>query len=220
MSATTAAQPRSRRRLSAGARRGILIGAIVVVLIALGLGTRVVPDGSSAAQTTESFSAKAWGVKNFPKIQSAIEKKAVEAPTLAQAITTDEAAAAQKYGVKGGTGTEYTVKLTGVAGAPQAGIYPITVQGVPGDLVIRVQTGPAINGTDLRDATGTVKFGQFTNQIDYQNAASALNNELKSKVLSKVDVSALQGKTVTVAGAFQLINPKGWLITPVELEAQ
>jgi predicted lipoprotein len=222
MTATTATPApgdrKGTRRLSTGAKRGILVGIIVVVLIALGLGTKVVPDGSSAAQSTESFSAKTWGAKNFPKIQSAIEKKAVDAPTLAQAISTDQAAATKKYGVYGGTGPEFSVKLTGVAGKPEAGIYPITVQGVPGDLVIRVQTGPAINGTDLRDATGTVKFGQFTNQIDYQNAATALNNQMKKKVLGKVDVSALEGKTVTVTGAFQLINPKGWLITPVQLE--
>jgi predicted lipoprotein len=219
MTSAAASQPRTRR-LSTGAKRGIAIGAVVVVLILLGLGTKIVPDGSAAAQSTEAFSAKTWGKTNFPKISSKIEKKAVDAPTLAQAVLADPAAAAKKYGVPGTTGTEYSVKLTGVAGAPEAGIYPITVQGVPSDIVVRVQTGPAINGTDIRDATGTVKFGQFTNQIDYQNAASALNEQLKQKVLSKVDVAHLQGKTVQVTGAFQLINPKGWLITPVQLEVQ
>jgi len=220
MTAATTSEPRPARRLSRSAKRGVTIGVVVVVLVLLGIGTKVVPNGSAAAQSTEAFSAKAWGQKNFLTIQSEIEKKAVGAPALAQAIAANQSAAATKYGVAGTTGTEYSVKLTGVAGAPESGIYPITVTGVPSDVVVRVQTGPAINGTDIRDATGKVAFGQFTNQIDYQNAASALNNELKKRVLAKVDVASLQGKTVTVVGAFQLINPQGWLITPVQLEVQ
>ena len=90
----------------------------------------------------------------------------------------------------------------------------------PTDVKIRVQTGPAINGTELRDATGTVQFGQFTNQIEYQNAGSALNNEMKQSVLAAIDTNALAGKTVNVVGAFRLINPKSWLVTPVRLEVQ
>ena len=85
---------------------------------------------------------------------------------------------------------------------------------------VRIQTGPAINGTELRDATGTVSFGQFTNQIEYQNAGSALNNEMKKAILAPIDTDALAGKTVSVVGAFRLINPKSWLVTPVRLEVQ
>ncbi|MGT2466735.1 DUF2291 family protein [Mesorhizobium atlanticum] len=29
------------------------------------------------------------------------------------------------------------------------------------------RSGPAINGTDLRDATGDIVFGKFKNQIEY-----------------------------------------------------
>lgn len=87
-------------------------------------------------------------------------------------------------------------------------------------MLIRVQTGPAINGTDLRDATGAIAFGQFVNQIDYQNAGSALNKEMKKQVLSKIDASKLAGKTISVVGAFKLINPNNWLVTPVKLDAQ
>jgi predicted lipoprotein len=87
-------------------------------------------------------------------------------------------------------------------------------------LVIRVQTGPAIYGTDLRDATGTISFGQFVNQIDYQNAGSALNREMKKQILSKIDTATLAGKTVSIVGAFKLTNPNNWLVTPVKLDVQ
>ncbi len=83
-----------------------------------------------------------------------------------------------------------------------------------------MQTGPAIMGTDLRDGTGTIQFGQFTNQIDYQNAGSALNKEMKKQVLSKLDTADLTGKTVSVVGVFQLTDPAKWLVTPVSLEVK
>ncbi len=77
--------------------------------------------------------------------------------------------------------------------------------------MIRVQTGPAVNGTELRDATGEIQFGQFKNQIEYQNAGAALNNEMKKQVLQCVDVENLNGKTVSVVGVFKVVNPKtGW----------
>ena len=85
---------------------------------------------------------------------------------------------------------------------------------------MRVQTGPAINGTDLRDATGTIEFGQFTNQIEYQNAGAALNDAMKEQVLADVETAELTGRTISVTGVFKLINPKSWLVTPVALEVR
>ena len=89
---------------------------------------------------------------------------------------------------------------------------------MPDGAGIRVQTGPAINGTEVRDATGTVEFGQFTNQIEYQDAGAALNNEVKAQVIGSLDREKLPGKTVEVVGVFQLINPANWMVTPVRFK--
>lgn len=198
-------------------KRGILAAGVVALLVAMGLNIKVVDSGSGLAKGAEAFNPARWGAENFPKVQATIEKKAVPAATLASALKKDPQAAAKKYGVSAGTGPEFAVRFTGTAGKAQSGIYPVTVPGVPKTLLIRVQTGPAINGTDLRDAPGDITFGEFTNQIDYQNAASALNDQLKKQVLSGVDTAALAGKKVSVVGAFQLINPDAWLVTPVKL---
>jgi predicted lipoprotein len=153
-------------------------------------------------------------------VQKAVEGKAVDATTLAAAIAADASAAGKKYGVQGNTAPEVSVKFTGVLGEGASGVYPVTVDGLPATTLVRVQTGPAVNGTDLRDATGKITFGQFTNQIEYQDAGSALNNELKAEVLAKYEGQDLKGKTVSVVGVFQLINPNGWLVTPVKLDVQ
>jgi predicted lipoprotein len=214
MSDSVAARTRpgkSHRRLA------LVVVAAVVLVAAMALDTKVVKIGSADDVHTEVFSPEKFGAAQFPKIQAEIEKRAVDAKTLAEAIAKDKAAAKQ-YGVDVNGFAVFSVKFTGVVGEGKSGIYFVTVEGVPDTLRIRVQTGPAINGTELRDATGTIGFGQFTNQIEYQNAGSALNNEMKKEVLTKVDNSALTGKTITVVGAFKLVNPNAWLVTPVRLD--
>src|SRR5699024_3983949 len=108
----------------------------------------------------------------------------------------------------------------GTVGEGEGGIYEVTVPDMPEEITERIQTGPAINGTELRDATGAYDFGQFTNQIEYQDAGTALNEEMKKQVIDPIDVENLSGETVTVTGAFTAINPEGWLVTPVSLEVQ
>ena len=157
---------------------------------------------------------------SFPKIKASITERAVDAKTLAAAIAADKAAAAKQYGVAAGVGAVVPVAFTGVVGEGKSGIYNVTVDGVPEEMRVRVQTGPAINGTDLRDATGEILFGAFKNQIEYQNAGSGINNAMKKEVLAGVDTKSLTGKTISVVGAFTLVNPKNWLVTPVELEVQ
>ncbi|HWU46927.1 MAG TPA: DUF2291 domain-containing protein [Humibacter sp.] len=220
MSGATSARPRAALK-SPTARRVIIAAAVVVVLVLLALGTKVVSNNSSIAKGDAGFSPQTYGKTEFPKVQKQIEERAVPAETLAAAIAQDQTAAGKKYGVPGTTGPVMSVSLTGVvSGKAEDGVYPVTVPGVPSKLVIRVQTGPAINGTDLRDATGKITFGQFTNQIDYQNAGSALNQQMKKDVLSGVDTAHLQGKTIDLVGAFTLINPEGWLITPAKLDVK
>ena len=54
----------------------------------------------------------------------------------------------------------------------------------PGETKIRVQTGPAINGTDLRDATGEIRLGDFKNQVECQHAGAAINDAMKAAASS------------------------------------
>ncbi|MCI2958429.1 DUF2291 domain-containing protein [Agromyces atrinae] len=215
----TAAKKR-RKPLSKNARRGILAGVVVVAVLGIALGTKVVSTDDPLAQGSVQFDPATFGAENFPTVQEGVEERAVDAVTLAEAIAADPEAAAAEYAVQSSGGPVFSVEFEGVVGEGQSGIYEVAVEGVPADLLIRVQTGPAINGTELRDATGDIAFGQFTNQIEYQNAAAALNDELKIEVLADVDTTALTGKTVSITGAFTLVNPSGWLVTPVKVDVE
>lgn len=211
--------PSPSRPAKPGVRLAMAWAIGLVLVAAMALDTKVVRMGSSTDVQPGVFSPAAFGKSEFPKVQAAVESRAVDAATLASAIASDKAAAGKQYGVKASLGPEIPVKFTGVAGKEDAGVYDVAVDGISG-VAVRVQTGPAIMGTDLRDSTGTIEFGQFTNQIEYQNAGSALNKEMKKQVLSKVMTGPLTGKTVSVVGVFQLTDPNTWLVTPVKLEVK
>lgn len=212
MSALSAPRPALRRFLLPATALSLLLGAV--------LDTKVVRIGSQQDARAVAFSPEAWGRQTFPGLRSAIEGAAVDAPVLAAAIAEDKAAAGEKHGKPGSVGPIFPVRLRGTAGELRNGLLSVAVPGLPEGLVVRVQTGPAINGTDVRDATGSIAFGQFTNQIEYQDAGSALNNEVKAQVLGGLDREHLTGKAVEVVGVFQLINPAGWLVTPVRMSVQ
>lgn len=202
-------------------RRRLLVGAAALLaLAAIAFDTKVVRIGSDQDISVAAFSPEAFGTERFPAVRDSIVSRAVDAATLSQAVVADKAAAAKQYGVAAGVGSVIPVKFTGVVGEGKSGIYAVAVDGLAGETKIRMQTGPAINGTDLRDATGEIRFGDFKNQIEYQNAGAGLNNAMKAAVLAGVDTASLTGKTVTVTGAFTLVNPKNWLVTPVEIAVQ
>ncbi len=200
-------------------RRGLLISAVLAVIVIAGIAadTTVVRIGSKEDVRQQVFEPDAFGAKEFPIVQQFVESKAVDAQTLGPAVLADKTAAAKKYGTPATVGAVVPVKVSGIAGEGKMGVYMLKVDGLPPEITVRVQTGPAINGTDLRDATGQVTFSQFKNQIEYQNAGSGINRAMKKAVLSGIDNTNLTGKTLEVTGAFTLINPKNWLITPVKV---
>ncbi|WP_335949347.1 DUF2291 family protein [Salipiger bermudensis] len=200
-------------------RRGLILGAVALcVVAAMALDTTVVTIGSDEDTRVAGFSPDAYGAEQFPRIREDITTRAVDAATLAAALSEDKAAAAAQYGT-GGAMPVLPVRLSGTVGEGKGGIYDVAVEGVE-DVRIRVQTGPAINGTDLRDAPGDIAFGEFKNQIEYQDAGAGINRAMKAEVLEGLDTSDLTGKQMTVTGAFKLINPKMWLVTPVEVSVQ
>ncbi|MDN6303210.1 MAG: DUF2291 domain-containing protein [Brachybacterium sp.] len=223
MSTASAAAPRAPRR-SARTRtplgRWIGIGLALLGLLVVVLGTRVVPQGQEAelAEGPATFDKTTFGAEQFPAVQEGIAERAVPAPALAEAIAADPEAAAEEHGIDAAGQTVFCTTFTGTVQEGEGGIHEIAVDGMPEGVTVRLQTGPAINGTELRDATGQFDFSQFTNQIEFQDAGSALNDEMKATVLDPVDPAELSGETVTVTGAFTLINPEGWLVTPSALE--
>lgn len=206
-------------------RRTAVAAVAAVVLILMAVSTRYVAAGAAVPGAPQQFVAATYGAKQFPVQQKAIAAKAVDASTLADELNSGDATTVgKKYGtpVNGGASYLLPVKFTGVVGeVPAAGYTPIRIEGLPSGTQVNVQLGPAINGTDLRDFGGKTQLGDFENQIQYQDAATAINDQLKNDVLAKAgSASSLEGKTVSVTGVFQVLNPKIWNLTPSALQVQ
>ena len=183
-----------------------LVVAVPIAAVVVGAAFSVTPVSKAdvAAQNT-AFHAAPWAAKQYPKtVLPYVEKNAVDLTTLLTALSADQKKAEQQYGHNAGTGSGYSfpVQFTATAGADSGGLVPLTVTGAPEDWTVSLQVGPAINGSALRDVSGKISFGSFENQIDYQNAALALNDQVKSTVLADLDPATLDGKTIDVVGTF------------------
>lgn len=202
-------------------RRKVIVAALAVALVAaIAMDTTVVQVGSDADLRQQAFDPDRFGQNEFPRIRDAVEARAAEAATLAEALAADKKAAIAAHGTVAGAFPVIAVRFTGNVGAGKSGIFGVNVDGLPEGTKIRVQTGPAINGTELRDIPGDIEFGAFTNQIEYQDSGAGINRAMAAEVLSDLDRDTLTGKTITVTGAFTMINPKNWLVTPVSLEVR
>lgn len=194
--------------------------ACVAVLGMIAIDTTVVEIGSDNDFRQQAFSPDQYGQSEFPRIQGLVENRAVDAVELASALSENKDGAVENHATVAGAFPVFPVKFTGVAGEQKSGVFEISVDGLPEDLQIRVQSGPAINGTELRDIAGDIEFGEFKNQIEYQNAGAGINRAMSAAILADLNREELTGQTVSVVGAFTMINPKSWLITPVEFEVQ
>ena len=85
---------------------------------------------------------------------------------------------------------------------------------------LRVQIGPAMRGTALRDALDFVDFNAFKNQIDFAQFGKSFNTYVNTTVLSKLPREELDGSTVKLLGAY--VPGSGAdlpLMTPAEAES-
>jgi predicted lipoprotein len=199
-------------------RKSIAAITILALLGAIALDTKVVEIGGEGDLRQQAFDPDRFGREEFPRIRDAVSKRAPEAVKLAEDLAANKKAAIDAYGTMAGAFPVMSVSFTGTVGEGKSGIFNIDVDGMPDGMSVRVQTGPAINGTELRDIPGDIEFGAFKNQIEYQDAGAGINRAMSAEVLSSLDRDALSGKTISVTGAFTMINPKNWLVTPVALE--
>ena len=200
----------------------IAVGVALVVLVAAVLSTKVVTiEDAEAAESVGRFDPVEYADARFDsEIVPQIQTEAVDLPTLLGDL--ENGADEAEFGQTPGAGSAYSfpVEFTGVAGAPNGSILPVTVEGVPAGVTVQVQIGPAINGTALRDVTGTVSFNEFTNQLEFQEVATEFNNRVRADALSGVDPAQLEGKTVHVVGAYTRVNPALVSVVPIVFEVE
>ena len=161
-----------------------------------------------------------WDSKILPKATT----ESVDLIELLGEIAKDKDAASQKYGHKESGPYNFAVKaevvIESVDTTSRAGTVLLKPIGYAGPTEVKMQIGPVMRGTAIRDGSGHIPFNQFVNQIEYADVGEALNQRVLDTVLKGLDFNALHGKTLVVYGFFTLDNPAKILITPVKIDVK
>lgn len=205
--------------------RLVTILLTLVVLIVLALNTTYV-SGEDASLRDEGLqkelSSIAFAEEYYQdQIVPYILENAVELATLHEVIQVDPDKAGAEYGNRDGDSSAYSVPTTFQAVAVEYtnDLILLEVEGVQPEGNIYLAAGPALNGTALRDVSGLVSFGMFTNQLAYQDAGTKLNDKVRDLVLSEFDpITSLEGKVINVTGAFSLFNTRNYIVMPISIE--
>ena len=203
-------------------RRFVAPVVLLVLVAAMALSTTYRDDDAAAPGADAAFDPKEFAADTYPEVADVIQQEAKPLTEVLKAVAADPEKAGKELGRREASSGAYTysVKGQGTAGQVEQSLLPLTVPGLPKDTSVSLQVGPAINGSALRDASGTVEFGEFTNQVEYADAATALNSEMREQVLADLDPASLAGKKVTFVGAVQLLTPTTVTITPVSVQVQ
>jgi predicted lipoprotein len=187
-------------------------------------------DGSKSAQGSSFRTSKGfdpvtyvndlWDSKILPKATSG----STDLVTLLGELARDKEAASQKYGHKESGPYNFAVKtevlVDSVDTTSRAGTALLKPIGYTGPAEVKMQIGPVLRGTAIRDGSGEIPFNQFVNQIEYADVGEALNDRVLNDVLKGLDLAALKGKTLVIYGFFTLENPNKILLTPVKIDVK
>jgi predicted lipoprotein len=201
-------------------KRAVIAVVAVALAVAMVLNTEFVSGTASAGGQPGAFDPTSFAEDKWPDLITGITDKAVDVAVLAPVADVDPAAAGKEYGQDLGAGSfAFPVKASGTVSGVDATFITLTVPGMPAGDAVRIPVGPALNGAPIRDATGTIKYGDFSNQTDYQEVADALKELSAKKVLAAADPGSLNGKQITVFGATATGGPpNSYLINPVKIE--
>ena len=196
-----------------------VVAAVAIVAVCFFGTTFMSPEDAEAVREAGSTDPVAYAEKNYDSTIAYIQDNAIDLTGLVTELRADEEGTSQAKGARDGEAAyTFPVTLTGTIEKGGFGQVNVVVDGMPGGVVVSVQTGPALTGTALRDVTGQTTFDMFENQIDYAQVGQSLNEPLKAGVLAENDLASMVGRRVTVVGAFAYSDPAHIVVTPVSVE--
>lgn len=178
----------------------------------------------SEEETQKAFNAESYVTERWEDpLLTTVQSSAVEMSALLPELVTDSAATSEKYGRKQGNGPfNFIVRGQGVVSevdtSSRAGLARIDLEPTDGTADVALAVGPVIKGTGLRDAMPFIDFNDFVNQLEYADVSKKLHERVMSDVIGGMDLTTLQGKTISFAGAFAFKDVESIVVTPVELK--
>ncbi len=202
------------------ARRAVYAALAVALVGAIVLSTEWLTPEEVEAINPPAFVAEDFAAETFPEQAQALREGATDITVLAPAIAEDLPGAAAEHGVDLGSGAfAFPVRANGTAAEVDADYILLDVPGLDRRYEVRIALGSAVSGSPVRDATGTLRFGDFPDQTSYQSVANQYKIRIREDVLASVDTEGLAGTEVTVYGAWGTGGPPdSFVIQPVAIE--
>jgi len=195
------------------------LGAFVVLIVVMIWDTTFIGPEEALARGAAEFSAEEYATFAFPELVEVYEETAVDVARVGAALRDDPEAGAEEFGVDLGSG-RYGFALSAVGEVSEVtdDFITIAIADDP-DLDVRVPLTTAVNGTPIRDASGTVAFGDFRDQTQYQDVANEFRQLMLDEVIAPLDLAGAEGQEISVVGAWlQGGPPDTFVIQPVRID--
>lgn len=119
----------------------------------------------------------------------------------------------------------YVVKGEGTISAVEkqkkAGYITLALDGYEGPKEIDIQIGSIFKGTSVRDGLNFIDFNDYTNQVEWGQVATSINQLVQQDVIDPIGYDAIEeGKKVSFTGVFTVSKGDQILITPVEMTVE
>ncbi len=165
--------------------------------------------------SADAYVAKIWDAQALPELQ----RRAVPAKDLFQAIDANPDEAGARLGRRASEGGAWTFVVSGegVVRAVDDSSRRRTMEVEVGSRAIRLETGPVVVGTALRDALPFIAFDDFADQLAFADVGRALTATSLARVKPALD-GVRPGDRVRFVGAFNLpAAGQPVFVTPVSI---
>lgn len=180
---------------------------------------RAIRSRRGDALDATAYVAGLWQERALP----AITKAAVPLDVLAPAIAADLDRAGGTYGRRAGEGSAWTFVVRGtgqvvsVDSGSRRGQAIVAVPGLAGGQPARVQIGPVVEGSAVRDALPFVTFDDFADQLAFADVGRALTTRALAGVRPAV-AELRPGRTVRFVAVANVRDASAPLVlTPVAI---
>lgn len=212
----------------------IVLGLMAVVYLVVALSTAVtmtpedlkelenkkIAANNTGGKNIKDYIASIWGTKITPEF----EKNALDINQAFSELKKDPKAFGEKYGRRGNSLSPYnfiikgTAKISSVNIKSSAGYLELDIEDLSGKNKVRMQIGPIIKKSVVRDSLPFFDFNNYQNQIEFAKVSKEINNYIKNNVVKGFNKADLEGKEVEFVGAFTYSKKGKVLITPVVLK--
>jgi len=165
----------------------------------------------------ETYVETLWTDKIIPYMNT----KANNLPTVLDEIESGTDKAGSKYGLRESAGkpwkfiVEGKARILSVNTESRVGTIDVDVEPYDKSTNIKIQIGPVIRGSSIRDSLDFISFNNFENQIEYAKLSTAINNKVNNDILQVINFE--EGQEIVFQGVF-VVDDSEVILTPVKLE--